>query len=474
MQQIQEMKSSRKSKKVKKKQLRIPTADSQKCMTILKGLPDIVYIIDPEGNFTFINNSIQSLGFKPKDLIGQHFSALVHPEDVKSFSRSFVLPKYSGKVTGDDNAPKLIDERRTGTRKTKDLEIRLTSKKAKKGQKNKSEIIGKVIAFGDVSSTGHYEIGKDEKQKRFLGSIGIIRDITERRQIEDALKKSEKRYKDLVERADVAILIDDSEGKLKYYNSKLAQLFGYSIEELRNQSIESLIHVDDVNMVMAYHRDRMQGKKVPSTYEFKGRHRDGSILYLEVHVVELKENNKIIGTRSYLWNVTERKRVENELRTQLLDDELTGLHNRRGFSILTQQQLKIAERKEMGFWILFADLDKLKWINDNFGHIQGDLALKATAHILRKCFRKSDIIARIGGDEFAVLTIETPEKSGNILIKRLRETLNQYNAKSKQQYKLSLSIGAVFYDPQRPLSIDELLASADSLMYRQKRRKLKP
>ena len=114
---------------------------------------------------------------------------------------------------------------------------------------------------------------------------------------------------------------------------------------MKSHSIETLVHKDDVNMVMGYHRQRMQGEKVPTIYEFKGARKDGSIVYIEVHVVELKDDKKIVGTRSYLWNVTERKRVETDLRTQLLDDELTGLHNRRGFSILTQQQLKIAERK---------------------------------------------------------------------------------------------------------------------------------
>lgn len=443
----------------------------ERCIAILKELPDIVYQINPDGYFNFINNSVKVLGYEPKELIGKHFSQIIHPDDVKSFSRPFVLPKYNGKVTGNTEAPKLIDERRTGDRKTKEMEIRLIPKSWEKRRKDSKEIIGSIITLGDVSSTGHYDTTVTEKNKKFLGTLGIIRDITKRKQMEDALRKSEKHYKNLVEEANVAISIDNIDGEIVYYNEKFAELFGYSYKEIKNKSIESLIHSDDIERVMGFHKERIQGKEVPNIYEFKGIKKDGLTIYLEIDVVELKDKKRVIGTRSYFWDVTARKCVENALRMQLLDDELTGLHNRRGFSILAHQQLKLADRKKNGFWILFADLDKLKWINDNFGHKQGDLALKETADILRKSFRKSDIIARIGGDEFAVLAVETAADSVEILVKRIQKTLKSFNARRGRQYELSLSIGSVYYEPQKPIAIDELLARADTKMYKQKRKK---
>jgi two-component system cell cycle response regulator len=124
-----------------------------------------------------------------------------------------------------------------------------------------------------------------------------------------------------------------------------------------------------------------------------------------------------------------------------------------------------------GMLLLFADLDELKQINDTFGHREGDLALIETADILKETFRKPDIIARIGGDEFEVLATETSSVSANILTNRLKEQLNAHNIKEKRPYKLSLSVGIVNYNPGQPCSIDELLAQADKLMYTQKQSK---
>src|SRR4030042_1663627 len=105
--------------------------DLKKCLNILKILPDIVYHIDPTGHFTFLSNSVDTLGYKPDELIGKHFSTIVHTDDVKQFGRRHILPKYKGKITGDENAPKLFDERRTGKRKTSGLEVRLMPKRKK-------------------------------------------------------------------------------------------------------------------------------------------------------------------------------------------------------------------------------------------------------------------------------------------------------------------------------------------------------
>lgn len=169
----------------------------------------------------------------------------------------------------------------------------------------------------------------------------------------------------------------------------------------------------------------------------------------------------------------ERQQVLGELRNLSLVDELTNLHNRRGFETLAYQQLHLAHQAKMQMVLLFADLDRMKWINDTLGHHEGDQALKETANILKKTFRKLDIVARIGGDEFAVLAIGTSPASAETLIARLQQNLKCHNAKGNLRYKLSLSVGIALYDPEFPCSIEELMSRADALMYEHKRSKQK-
>ena len=154
-----------------------------------------------------------------------------------------------------------------------------------------------------------------------------------------------------------------------------------------------------------------------------------------------------------------------------LTDELTGLYNRRRFFILTEQCLKGAIRTKKRPLLLFIDMDDLKWINDHYGHNEGDQALIDFANILNKTFRESDIIARIGGDEFVVL-LESTDDNGETMVTRLYENLRDYNTKRSQRI-LSISLGTAQFDPEYPISIDELLSKADALMYAQKRRRWK-
>ncbi|GIW79966.1 MAG: hypothetical protein KatS3mg105_1773 [Gemmatales bacterium] len=154
--------------------------------------------------------------------------------------------------------------------------------------------------------------------------------------------------------------------------------------------------------------------------------------------------------------------------SQFLDD-LTGLNQRKSFTLLAEKQMEAAKRSDKGLLLFFADLDGLKDINDEFGHPVGDEALKATADILRETLRSSDIIARIGGDEFVALVADAEDPE--YISKRLRQKIDEYNAETDRPFRLSISWGAVRYCPERHASLDELVAEADQKMYEQKRRR---
>jgi PAS domain S-box-containing protein/putative nucleotidyltransferase with HDIG domain len=125
--------------------------------------------------------------------------------------------------------------------------------------------------------------------------------------------KKAKHYRDLVEEAGIAISIDDEEGKAKYFNKKYAALFGYSPSEMATQSIRTLAHPDDVETVLHYHQERVTGHFAPARYEFRGVKKDGTVIYLEIAAAPLQDKKGIVGTRSYLWDISERKQIENKL-----------------------------------------------------------------------------------------------------------------------------------------------------------------
>jgi diguanylate cyclase (GGDEF)-like protein len=171
------------------------------------------------------------------------------------------------------------------------------------------------------------------------------------------------------------------------------------------------------------------------------------------------------------------RQAETQLEELTLTDDLTGLRNRRGFFFLTEQEFKLARNNRTGIqlWLIYADLDGLKKINDSLGHEVGSRAIVQTAEVLKGTFRDSDIIARLGGDEFVVLAVGNAADSGDIMVARLQENLRGYNIEERLPYRLSLSVGAVRVDVERApsiaASIDDVLKEADEAMYEDKRSK---
>ena len=164
----------------------------------------------------------------------------------------------------------------------------------------------------------------------------------------------------------------------------------------------------------------------------------------------------------------ERHRLFSALRSLSLIDDLTGLYNRRGFSDLGEQYLKLARRSGRGVTMVYLDLDRFKTINDSLGHHVGDRALIKVADILRATFRRSDIIARLGGDEFGVLALEAADESSELLVQRLRERVLDFNQTSPEPYQLSVSIGMAHHDEDLRVRLEDMVAEADSAMYREK------
>ena len=154
-----------------------------------------------------------------------------------------------------------------------------------------------------------------------------------------------------------------------------------------------------------------------------------------------------------------------------LTDDLTGLYNRKGFLALAAHRVKLAHRNREPFSVAFIDLDDLKEINDSFGHLEGDRALRDTANLLRDCFRESDIVARLGGDEFAIFVAEADEGQ---IGRRIEERLREHERNTPPRgYSLSLSIGIVVSDVSQELEVETLLKNADRLMYEHKNSKSK-
>jgi two-component system cell cycle response regulator len=160
--------------------------------------------------------------------------------------------------------------------------------------------------------------------------------------------------------------------------------------------------------------------------------------------------------------------LQRALLQMALRDDLTGLHNRRGFIALATWHLRRARDTGQHMVMFFADVDGLKSINDRFGHGEGDRAISRAAACIKETFRKFDVTARLSGDEFVALISEVPGRSAEAICRRLQSKLADCSG-GDSPYKLSLSVGVAHFDPDRPVTLQELLRQADLALYRHKR-----
>lgn len=303
-----------------------------------------------------------------------------------------------------------------------------------------------------------------------------ILDITERKKAEEALRKSEDQIRLLLNSTVEAIYGVDLNGICTFCNNGCLRILGYkNYEELIGKNMHRQIHhkqrdgtpipEEECSMVQAMRK----GEGAHADDEVLWR-ADGTCFDAEYWSHPQFSDGRIVGAVVTFLDITERRRADDEIRTLAISDTMTDLYNRRGFITLAEQQIKRANRNNKNLLLVFIDIDDLKVVNDTWGHEEGDRLLINAANILKQTFRESDIIARIGGDEFAVLVSDAAESS-EIVLNRLTGRIESHNAHYGQQYHVSMSTGISVYDPANPCSLDDLMSLADQLMYMQKKEK---
>ena len=275
-------------------------------------------------------------------------------------------------------------------------------------------------------------------------------------------------FRALVEESLTGVYLIQGE-RLVYCNPRLAEIFGYTRQEmLRLGSVLDLVDPIDRDLVSDNLRQRLAGEIDSVEYIIRGVRKDGRGIFVESRSVRttMEERPAVMGS---MVDITERKHLEEALRSLSLTDELTGLYNRRGFSTLAERHLSLARRKGQDLLLVLADIDGLKPINDTFGHHAGDQVVIDAANVLRGTYRRVDIIARIGGDEFTALPIEAGPESSEILMNRLQENIAKHNERYTRPFRLSMSVGIGRINPADCPNVQRLLAEADRELYRRKR-----
>jgi len=295
------------------------------------------------------------------------------------------------------------------------------------------------------------------------------RSLARHEEIEQALRQNERKYHSLVESTEDSIYVVDRDYRYLFMNRKHMSRMGFFSEEEYLGKEYSMCHSPDETKWFYVKAEKVFSSGISLQHSYRSL-RDGRHFLQTLSPVK-NDRGETIAITVVSKDVTERKMMEEQLRSLSLTDELTGLYNRRGFFTMAGQQIKMARRLKRGIFILYADVDNMKKINDTHGHNEGDSALVNTANILRSNYRESDIIARIGGDEFVVFQVDNAEMSAEKLEERLKESLRKFNDEDGRNYTLSVSVGIAYFDSESGLSIDEMLVTADRKMYENKKQR---
>ncbi|MFC1886370.1 diguanylate cyclase [Thermodesulfobacteriota bacterium] len=298
-----------------------------------------------------------------------------------------------------------------------------------------------------------------------VSRIKLQEEIEVRRRSEEALATSEKRFRSIFEESKDAIVNMDKEGNLHMVNPAGMELFGMTDPELKSNNFRDLY----VEPAMA--------RRFSATILEQGHIRDFGIqLYgkggktmdcLMTATTKLSDDGALIGYEGIIRDVTPYKKMEEELRRLATIDSLTGINNRRNFLDLAQKEMNRSKRYENPFSLIMLDIDHFKKVNDTYGHSVGDQVLIEFCGICLKAIRESDIMGRLGGEEFAVALVENDKEAAMILAERIRKNVASHTVIiGNEELRVTASLGVAQMWPD--CDLNSMLERADNALYQAK------
>lgn len=381
-----------------------------------------VFIVQ-NGKFKFWNSRISFYsGVEEGEVIDYDYMKIIHPEDI-DMVRKYAIDMLKGQ-------------------RTEPYEYRYINKK--------HEIRWAMEAVVPVVYAGR------------RAALGYVIDTTEKKNMEKTLEESENIYRTIFENSGTAMIMFEDDLTITMANKEAELLSGYDRSEIQNtKKWVDLVTKEDLARVLHYHESRRDsGNRAPINYDFNLLSKNGTIKNIFYTVSVIPGTTKRLGS---MIDITARRQAEDKLKYLSTHDKLTGLYNRRFF----EEQLEgIPGKCTTRYGLVGCDIDGLKLINDAFGHIAGDDVLAEIGSILAKCARRGDVVARTGGDEFAILMRGAGYPEVETVCSAIRRSVEEYNGRCPQ-FPLSLSLGfAVAEDPEdNPYDLFKL---ADNNMYRQK------
>jgi len=282
---------------------------------------------------------------------------------------------------------------------------------------------------------------------------------------EHAARQNEARFRSLVQHSSDVIIVIRPDATVRFVSPSATRVFGYDPAAMVRQTLTDLLHPEDRERATSFFRDAVQTPGVTGPVEWRFRQPDGSWLNAEILATNLLHDSTVKGIVLNTRDVSERRRLEEQLIHQAFHDPLTGLANRALFRDRVSHALALAQRRGSPVTVLFVDLDDFKTVNDSLGHGEGDRLLIAAAERFLACARSADTVARLGGDEFAILIEGADAREG--LPDRLSAAMSHPFSLSGNQVRVTASIGVASAGADD--TADDLLRNADMAMYAAKR-----